>query len=335
MNRELPPAHAPARYFPVEAGAYRVSAGLSKLGRDFGNGTLDACVVQIDREFGRYRDNKLACRQERLGKYVLERDLSPEVERAVCLALIELLTSEHSQYFGTISRTDERIVLCCRLTGESLVFDDGRFHADASESHAHPAYRHGIDALVCQIQEDLAVISRTGSQDWVSALHLCAPGHWSAEEKIGLDFSDIHAPVPGIEPITRARESMVKGMIEKGPLVRFVWGFATDDRLNHHPLPPAGLDAARWNGRHWLTQALPNTPFYLRIERQATLGLPEVSAALFFIHVYHLDGEDILSNPTQRSLLRHAIETMDEATRHYKGLANSAEALLERLNVPH
>ena len=77
---------------------------------------------------------------------------------------------------------------------------------------------------------DLAVMRAEGEKqdfrDWLASIHLCAPSHWAAEDKIGLPFTAIHAPIPHIEKVNAAAESLVRAMIHRGPYVRFVWGFA-------------------------------------------------------------------------------------------------------------
>ena len=165
-----------------------------------------------------------------------------------------------------------------------------------TDSKATPAYSSAFDALSSQIQEDVAVVSTDGKKDWLSAIHLCSPSHWAAEDKIGKDFTAIHLPVPGIEKVNRAAGSLVDAMVRKGPYVRFVWGFSTDTQLNHHPEPPPGADPLKWKGRTF-DPGRAGSPFLLRVERQTLWGLPEVAAGIFAIRVYFLDGQQIRDNP--------------------------------------
>ncbi len=316
-------------YFPVDPPPFKPSPGLFRLDRDFGNGPADQQLTHLDQDFWRYRNNKLNARQERLSKYVAHHHLSDETQSATCKRLIQIFTTEHPDWFTHEGDINTTCQLTCHLTEETLTFVNG--HLTGTTPEVTPAYIHGIDALVSQIQEDLAIVQRDGPNDWLAALHLCAPGHWAAEDKIGLDFALVHQPVPGIESIVKAQTSMVRAMIDKSPLVRFVWGFGSDNRLNHHPQPPPEWDAVDWKGRRLLEGQGDEPPFYLRIERQTMQGLPEVNASLFFIHVYHLSGKDILANQEQRKKLREAITTMDHLTLVYKGLAESKDQLLNLL----
>lgn len=323
----------PSRYFPVEGGIYQVTAGLKNLGVDFGNGAADARLVQIDDGFAEYRENKLACRAERVGKYFATHEFSDEVQSRACKVLIGALCQEYPAQFSWVQLDSAKAKLECRLTGETLFFNEYRLVDAVCAPSVQPKYLSGFDALVSQIPEDVAVVRRNEQKDWLAAIHLCAPGHWAAEQKIGKDFTNVHAPVPHISPITKAARAMVHAMIQKGPFVRFVWGFGSDNRLNHHPDPAPGWDLATWKGRSFQSVPEGECPFYLRLERQVTYGMPEVEAALFFIRVYYIDGREIRKNPEERDRLSMALRTMDADSRRYKGLTESVEPLLEWLNA--
>jgi hypothetical protein len=307
---------APATYFPITRGLYEVSPGLKLLGADFGNGVMDRRVFQIDANFPRFRQSKLACRQDRLEKYFQQSDLSPEAERALVEWLIDRLTTEYPDIFSV-----DGCQLLCRHTNESIALND---------SNTASGYRSAFDALANQVAEDICLMRRDGSRNWLAAAHVCSPGHWSAEEKIGKPFTAIHDPVPGIGAINQKAHHFVEMMIHRGPFVRFAWGFGTDDRLNHHPKPPDGVDADDWRGRAFD----PNDPkFFLRVERQVTWGLPAVNAAAFVIRVSHLPGEQIRSNPLERNQLISALKSMTPESRLYKGIDGSMDAILDWLSA--
>ena len=84
------------------------------------------------------------------------------------------------------------------------------------------------------IEEDLAIIRRENGRNWTCALHLCAPNHWAAEDKIGKSFTTIHEPVAEIEPINRRAHHWVDLMINAtAGLERTAWGISDvrpDDR---------------------------------------------------------------------------------------------------------
>ena len=296
----------PARYFPLTRGVYEVAPGLRSLGTDFGNGPMDGRVFQLDQDWPTFRASKLACRADRLGKYVARVDLDGESAAALVTWFAGRLVAEYPAWFN---RDGPR--LDCRLAGESVRLDADPFAA--------------FDALAMQVQEDVCLTRVDGDRDWLAAGHVCSPGHWSIEDKIGRPFTAIHEPVPGIHLVNRSAAAFVRLMVERGPFVRFAWGFGTDDRLNHHPDPPVGTDATAWRGRRFDPG---RSNLFLRVERQVMWGLPDVNAAVFTIRVSHVSGDQIRSDPTRRELLRAALLSMSPAALAYKGLAASVDAVL-------
>lgn len=326
LQKKLP---KPARYFPLDKGLYEVAPNFRAFGKDFGNGTQDQKVFQLDSEFSIYRDNKLKCRQERLGKYVCTHELSNAVSLGVHQFMAERLALEWPELFF-LETIEDKKQLHCNLTQEVLIFDSCWHWEGVRNSKVSPSYVSGLDALCCQIQEDVALTSRneTEREGWLSALHLCSPSHWAPESKIGKNYSAVHAPIAGAEKMNRTAVQLVEGAIRKGPYVRFVWGFGTDSRLNHHPEPPPGWDFGQWKGRSFQKESK-ESPFILRLERQLIWGLPELEAYFFGIHVYFIDGKEIRANPVERELLRSALLSMNPDSLVYKGLNECLKDVLD------
>lgn len=317
---------APVRYRPFSSGRYEVAPGLSRFGKDFGNGPADACAFQIDREFPRYRAAKLAARREDYGRYVCTVDLGPEVRSAVAAFIAARLVQEHPQWFES-SSGGQSGGLRCRLTGESWSLTaDGRLSACLAS--VDPPYADSLDALACQVQEDLAILTADGSgRDRISYLHLCLPNHWAATDKVGRDFATIHAPVAGIGAILQRADAHVRAMVsaEQG-LVRFAWGVATDDELNHHPARDAATSARTFDPR--CPRAL------VRVERQTLWGFPSVGASLFTIRTYFVDCMELKrSKPEQCAALATAVESMSPESAAYKGLSAWRAALVAWLRA--
>lgn len=313
---------APARYFPPANGRYEIKAGFSRLGSDFGNGTADGRLFQIDRQFSDYRAEKLRSRKERYCKYIVSDRPDPSTLRAAANLMVRRLCHEHPEFF--ILRSDSQgSRLECALTGDVLTLD-GNLNLVRTEAarHPDPAYDSTLDALACQIQEDIALLESGPRGDRVTLLHVCFPNHWAPADKIGQDFATVHEPVAGFGPIVRRHHALVRAMVERGPFVRFAWGLVTDARLNHHPDPPAGVALAEWVGRRF-DPAHP--ALYLRVERQTLWGLPQAHGCLFAIRTYLTDCRDL--TVVQLRQLRAALATMTAESRTYKGLADSDAAI--------
>lgn len=324
----VPSAQA-ASYFPLCSGRYEVKPGLFSFGTDFGNADADEKIFQFDTEFARYRTAKLRARSERLSKYYCLHHYTSPVAREITNFIAHRLAREYPLWFTLTEDGAGRTELYCALTRERLIFDAGMTLSDIQSENqcVVPTYASALDALCCQIQEDLAVISRTGS-NWLSAIHLCYPNHWAAEHKIRKDFASIHEPVPGIDKINAEAIALVDAMINKGPYVRFAWGLSTDARLNHHPVPPPGIRLRQWQGRHFRKDA---PQLFLRVERQTIWGFPKVSAALFTIRTYITDCREFKTSPDKLIKLESAIESMTPESLTYKGLVAAKADILSWL----
>ncbi|BAY12153.1 heme-dependent oxidative N-demethylase family protein [Calothrix sp. NIES-2098] len=311
-------------------GRYEVKPGMMAFGSCFGNGEADNQVFQIDENFADYRQAKLLARAERLSKYYQTYNYSTAVAGAIARLIVERLTEDRPEYFGYQKSTANTLIFHSQLTKETLYLNADWQLQRVEGSAVVPAYTSTLDALAAQIQEDLTVICRGNDGDsWLSAVHLCYPNHWSAEDKIGKDFAAIHTPVAGIEKINRRADAIVKTMITNKPMVRFAWGLSTDTRLNHHPEAPPGVSVSQWQGRNFDPQ---NPKLYLRIERQVIWGLPEYEAALFTIRTYFRDCSLIKKDSLLGEKLCAAIESMSLDSLVYKGLADSKANILHWLN---
>ncbi|MBD2243859.1 DUF3445 domain-containing protein [Nostoc sp. FACHB-888] len=311
------------------SGRYEVKPGMMAFGSYFGNAQADQQVFQIDDNFAHYRQAKFLARGERLSKYYQTCNYSKAVAGAITRLIINRLTQEHPQHFHYQKSIDNILKFHSQLTKETLYLDADLQLQEVEGSSVVPSYASTLDALAAQVQEDLTIICRSDDgSNWLGAVHLCYPNHWSAEEKIGKDFATIHAPVAGMEKINRRGGAIANTMITQKPMVRFAWGLSTDTRLNHHPEPPSGVSVSQWQGRSFDSQ---HPQLYLRIERQVIWGLPEYEAALFSIRTYFRDCSVVKKHPMLRSKLYAAIQSMTPESLIYKGLVESKASILQWL----
>jgi len=313
-------------YFPLHKGLYQVTPGLHSLGTDFGNGHNDSLIFQLDANFLRYRTEKITARKEKLEKYYCTEALAPAKKSYIAQFFANRLCQEHPAAFRCQLR-DNHHYLLCQITGDTLIFDQD-FMLLKSQSDGN-GYVDCLDALAMQVQEDIALVEITDNrQDRITALHLCFPNHWSAEDKIGQSFLDSHAPVPGMAKINQHAVQLLDSLLNRGPFVRFAWGLATDNRLNHHPVAPDNAITEQWHGRRFDPA---NPELYLRVERQVIQGFPVINTLLFTIRTYLYDVAILKTVPEKRQALQSALQSMSAATLHYKGLSESLSLILEWL----
>ena len=331
-NKQLSQA---ATYFPLQKGIYDVGPELKAFGIDLGNGVVDQQVFQIDENFTACRQVKLDARHERLSKYYRTQMLSSDVSTTILRFIIERLTLEYPELFQLDSKTDNDMALCCSLTNETLIFDEKlRFiRAERNGPAPSPDYHDSLDALACQIQEDLAIISRSPfGRDWLAAVHLCQANNWAAEEKIGQPFQSIHEPVAGMKNSERDAKAIVNTIVNKGPFVRFAWGLTPVAELNQHPRPCLSSGSKnepnnRFNPQH--------PSLYLRVERQILWPFPEQQAALFTIRTYLTDCQQIRENKEKNKKLISTLQSMTKEQLKYKCLNKDYKSIVKWLSSKH
>lgn len=183
-----------------------------------------------------------------------------------------------------------------------------------------------------QVQEDLLVLS--GNDATLVAGQLCFANDWSLDEKIGLPFWQIHAPiVPIVEPMMLA----AKKLMERLPVGRPVW------RANWSIKPTNQLDMTSRHTpvlKRLLTDRIPKlTPetigeqLYIRIERQTLTRLPRSGSILFGVHTYqNLLAREIAERHDGASRLAKVFRTTPDNLLHYKGMTAFMPALLAYLD---
>jgi len=310
----------PASYFPIKGQGYTINPGLFPLHTDFGNAGLDRCTFQIDDQFDYFMAEKRQCRIEQLDKYFLTHSLLADTASTINAFIISTLVRDYANLFRLQHNQADK-TLHCKLTGKNIII---------SPNHSHLSEQITLfDQLAMQCQEDLAIVQLDEQHNnTLSALHLCFPNYWSAQEKIGRNFIAVHQPVPGMDRINQRAFELIQAIIEKGPYVRFAWGLTTDKRLNHHPLAPAGIDPLVWHGRDFNTQ---RPKLYMRVERQTMHGFPEQMAVLFTIRTYFHDVGEIKKDQQKKQRLLEALSTMPTASLAYKGLTQSRVEILKWL----
>jgi hypothetical protein len=173
-------------------------------------------------------------------------------------------------------------------------------------------------SLAAQMQEDVVIHRVQNGRDWMAAGHVCFPSGWNPSAKVGRSLNTIHAPVPGLNRSNS--KNLAKAMVSSGPYERYVWGVIFAPELNGHSArPKAVFDPKR-------------PSVWVKVERQVTVPLPDVGAALFVLS-HALVGEPELDAPA----LARTLQQMSREQRVYKGVDHHFDAIighLRRLNEP-
>lgn len=171
-------------------------------------------------------------------------------------------------------------------------------------------------------EEDFAVLEAQGTTlPW---LCVCVPSHWAPEDKLGLPFTAVHAPVADNGALLSAASHLVRLVTGGERFERFVWTLSPSGRYDQHPRRhprapwPDTADAEAFAAR-----------CFLRAERQTFFPVPGVPGqAVFTIRVMLQPLLEAVQSAQDAQRLHDALASMSAAVLAYKGLAPARERLL-------
>lgn len=320
-------------YRPFLNGEYTVSAGLFKFGQALPwreDGAGESHVFDFS-EYGRFIASKAQAHRRALHEYAAEAGLTPELRGQA----LEFIATQAARDSGGFITWDGQMLRNTRLGWAARIEPRWggvevveRFGAPLSSLVDHLQPLHALDFLGLNVPEDLALVARNETRDWLAALHVLSPQHWNPLAKVGRDFVAVHEPVAGSAAMNRTAPRLVDAVISRGPFIRFAWGVSMGDRLDHHPNAPADQDRAA------ATHFDPDGAF-LRVERQTLTGFPEASGALFTIRPITTPLKNAVQQPEHARQLAAALRSMTPEQAHYKGLKGILPDLLTWLDALH
>jgi dimethylamine monooxygenase subunit A len=230
------------------------------------------------------------------------------------------------------------------LSRSSALFQEKRDVVDAGRSrHGAPAFDAGPALRVLAqraadagaaphtpvelvFEEDFAVLD--GSDGTLPWLCVCVPSHWAPEDKVGLDFARLHAPVADNAALISAAAPLVALVTGGECWERYVWTLTPSGRYDQHPgrcprTPwPATPGPAALAGQCWL-----------RVERQTFFPVGQgTQQAIFAIRVMLQPLARAVQTPDQARRLRDSLATMTPAVLDYKALVPARDRILSWLD---
>ncbi|MFD2451270.1 heme-dependent oxidative N-demethylase subunit alpha family protein [Ideonella paludis] len=176
-----------------------------------------------------------------------------------------------------------------------------------------PAWRQA--ALLClAFAEDFAILDAASQR--VHWLAICLPSHWAPEQKIGLSFAELHAPVADNQFLTSASAHLVRLVTSAQRWERFVWTITSQPRLHAHP---RRMDAERWPAS-LQGDSLVDSAWW-RTERQTFIPLVERGQAVFTIHTEVTPLRQALPTPEHAALVHDSLASMSPAVLAYRELS--------------
>jgi len=208
------------------------------------------------------------------------------------------------------------------------VFDAGpALNAIAAHARLHGLPRPEMDRpLELCFEEDLAVLD--GEDTTLPWLCVCVPSHWAPEDKLGLPFAAVHAPVADAKALLAASQQLVQLVTGGECWERFVWTLTPSPRHDQHP--------RRHPREPWPATEGPDAfaaSCWLRAERQTFLPVGGgTRQAVFTIRVMPRPLVQAVDTPAKARQLHDSLASMSDAVLAYKNLAPARERLLDWLS---
>lgn len=175
-----------------------------------------------------------------------------------------------------------------------------------------------LDFVGRHVQEDLIIMGQRDGDLFLDAGQLCFPANWSLEFNLGMNFIEIHSPIPGFtdkDLNVKIRNFIMK--LEDGqPWVRRNWSLNAGKRLD------TSLETFHQWGqiRKQVTAENAGELVHLRVEVQKLFRLPRSHAVLFTIHSHLISLEQLGHNPAYLEQLYNVLVELPDFIAEYKGM---------------
>ena len=188
-----------------------------------------------------------------------------------------------------------------------------------------------LDWVGRQVQEDLLLLA--GNDVRLVAGQLCFGNDWSLDEKLGLPFWQIHAPiVPIVEPMIRAAQTLMERLPVGRPVWRLNWSVKISNQLDMTSRHKPTLDQLLADRLPYLTPDTLGEQLYIRSERQTLTRLPQSGTILFGIHTYqNLLGNEVAERTGSAEKMARVFSTTPPAMIAYKRMTEFMPTLLTYL----
>ena len=203
--------------------------------------------------------------------------------------------------------------------------------ADAYAEQTGVRFAPDARALAEGLQEDFVILHDEADAMRTRCLSVCFPSNWNPAEKLGLDFSAIHAPVADNALLQAGGRGIIDMAFRQARMLRHVWLLTPNGDLAQHP----ETRRTRWEDALAAADAASGRlidQVFFRVERQTTLPLPALQRGVFFIRILVAPLAGVLAvSPARAGELADALASMSEAVVAYRGMTAVRDRLCAEL----
>lgn len=307
--------------FPFTGDSYRYSANVEPANKTVPTdaGAWGAGLIDIDE----FYLPELADRDQILTRDPSRMQVLPHMRPAVWDTIATLLPTMAQEYPDIMSFHREGNACRWQNTLQGL---DIEFTVGDDDSLPMGPLRF----LGSQIQDDIVLLDVRDNTMWLDAGLVSFAADWSFGFDVGMNFLEIHHPVPRVkeENIIRRAEQFLLRLQPGEQFRRTNWTMTIGQRLDTstETYPEWGPD----RGTIATDPALPNK-LHLRVEVQHLIRLPHTGVLLFLIRSYLLPLADIAKVPAWREKLGHVLAELPEDMAEYKGIIRYRKAAADWL----
>ncbi|TQC50076.1 DUF3445 domain-containing protein [Rhodococcus sp. WS4] len=172
----------------------------------------------------------------------------------------------------------------------------------------------------CQVPDDILLLTERQEQLWFDAALVTFAADWSVKFDVGMNFNEIHRPVPGLTSggVTGRAQQFMRRLTTDHVFRRVNWTFSAVGS----PQRDTSLET-RPHWEHDLPRLLADEDYgrvQLRIELEHLIRLPLTGALVFNIHTYLAPLSDIATIPVWAEQLAGIVTELPDEIAAYKGI---------------
>ena len=245
---------------------------------------------------------------------------SIEAQWEILEMIMNEMVSVHPNYFSLYKNEDH-----WTFQNHLLEEEESFIFGDLSSLPYEP-----LDFIGRHVQEDLIYLGQRDGELYMDAGQLVFPANWSIAFDLGMNFLEIHQPVPkafsGSGLVEKVRSFILR--MEAGqPWTRFNWTVTVEPILD---TSPETFD--EWGPKkERVTSDNAGELVYLRVEDQRLFRLPRSNGILFSIHTHLISLEELVQNPQWMEQLYNVLNDLPDDIAEYKGFISYKDKLVKYL----